>query len=343
MAGIYKSDSLSIALVRQPKGIRSYAAVVLPPGNETWRPNDIIFELVSRGSGKYEMIDYANWEQQPFDTLTVTKSWNGLSAYGWQKANAETTPLPQKAPAFADLPDNKPFFKVLDDSTGYLRINSMMLENYPSIDSVVNRNDEYIRKNNRLIIDLRGCDSGSYKLAERLRPLLYTQPVRLVGDDFYATPDNVAAWRKGLEDQTTRLPNEYVDQIKEVLQQSAGVQGRLVSMGPDENMILPSPLAKPEKVAVIIDEQTRETAEQLLLEVRQSQKVKLFGVPTAGMVDYSHGTSIKYFSPDFFLVYPVTRSRRIPMGQSIDNKGVVPDFILDYSQPGWLYEVQKKL
>ncbi|RFS18990.1 hypothetical protein DVR12_25650 [Chitinophaga silvatica] len=341
VTGIYKSDSLEIALVKQPKGIRTYAAIILPPGTASWKPNDILFELVSRGAEKFDIINYARWEQKQFDSLKINKTTNELFHYGWGKQQVNSTVAPSKVPAFADEPENISFFKQLDDSTGYLRIRSFALSHYGSIDSVINANDDYIRKNSKLIIDIRGCDSGNYKLAERLRPLLYTQPVRLVGVDFFATPDNVAAWRQLLEAQATQLPDEYVEQIKEVLQQSSGLQGRLVSMGPDENMILPSPTTFPEKVAIIIDETCKETAEQFLLEAKQSTKVKLYGVPTTGMLDYSHPTNVKFFAPNFLLVYPVTRSRRISANQGIDNKGVVPDYVLDYFKPGWLYEVQK--
>jgi hypothetical protein len=341
VAGYYQSDSLKVALLKQPKGIRSYAAVVLPPGTASWRPNEVIFELVARGGDKFDIINYADWNKHPFDSLVINRQRNELAKLGWSPRGASNVHLAATAPAFPDVTAQGSYFRLLSDSLGYLRISSMRVSDYDAIDSVLNANDEHIRKDNRLIIDIRGCDSGSYKIAERLRPILYTQPVRIIGEDFFATPDNLAAWRQLLEAQTNQLPDEYVEQLKEVLQQSAGLQGRLVSMGPDENMILPTPLLLPEKVAILIDGTCREAAELFLLEAKQSQKVKLFGSATAGVSDYGHATNVKFFSPNFFLSYPVTRSRRVAAKQGIDNKGIMPDFTLDYSKEEWINEVIK--
>ncbi|MGF6844830.1 hypothetical protein QFZ51_000065 [Chitinophaga sp. W3I9] len=351
VAGIYQADSLyKVALVKNLRGLRTYAGVIMESASPDWKPGDVLFELAATGPDKFDMISYAAQEVN-FDTLTIGKQRDGLSALGWQKPAAaspqqftgvkKSDNAPAEIPAFADM--TAPFFfRQINDSTGYLRISSFDAVSYPAADSVLNASDEYLRRNPNLVIDVRNNGAGADKLIERLRPLLYTQPVRITGADFYATPDNIAAWRHTLDEQTGKLPGEYVEQIRTVIEQGSGLQGRLVSMGPDENMILPAPLPAPAKVAVLINGRCSNTAEQFLLEAVQSQKVKLMGAHTAGALDYSNIARVRFSAPDFSIDYPVTRSRRIAAGQGIDNKGIQPAVKVNFHSAGWLEEVVKQ-
>ncbi|WP_142685699.1 S41 family peptidase [Chitinophaga polysaccharea] len=346
IAGIYQAGSLyRVALVKNLRGLRTYAAVIMESSAPGWQPGDVLFELAATGPDKFDLISYAE-QQVNFDTLTVGKRYDGLAALGWQKPGAG---LPQQAagitpevPAFADMPAAPFFFRQINDSTAYFRVSSFDATVYPLADSVLNANDEYLRRNPNLVIDVRNAGLGADKLIERLRPLLYTQPVRITGADFYATPDNIAAWGHILDEQTGKLPEEYVEQIRTAIHQGDGLQGRLVSMGPDENMILPAPVPLPAKVAVLINGRCSNTAEQFLLEAAQSQKVKLMGTPTAGALDYSNVARVKFTAPDFSVDYPVTRSRRVAAGLGIDNKGIQPAVKINFNAAGWLEEVVKQ-
>lgn len=338
IAGIYEADSLyKVALVRNPRGLRSYAAVVVESAAPEWKPGDVIFELAASGTDKFDVISYQH-HRVAFDTVTIGKQRDGLAAMGWQRPGS-----PRIRPAVSDMSTAGFFFRQMDDSTGYLRIASFDAADYHLADSVLNANDEFLRRNPNLVIDVRDNGSGSDKLTERLRPLLYTQPVRIIGVDFYATPDNIKSWSRQLDEQAGKLPDEYVEQLRTAIHQGDGLQGRLVSMGPDENMILPSPLPTPAKVAVIINGRCSNTAEQFLLEAVQSKKVKLFGAPTAGALDYANVNVVKFAAPDFSIDYPVTRSRRVAIGQGIDNKGIQPEVKVDFQAAGWLEEIVKKL
>ena len=340
LTGIYEMDTVyKVALVRSSHGIRSYAAVVIQSASPAWKPGEVKFELASTGHGRFDVIRYLDNRRIRFDTLSFTKQWNGLTALGWQKEGSPG--MPQTAAVAEDTASF--YFRQLNDSTGYLRIGSFDAAYYPVADSVLNANDAYLRKNTQLIIDVRDNGAGTNKLIERLRPLMYTQPVKIIGADFYATPDNISAWGRILDEQAGQLPSEYVEQIRKVIQEGDGLQGRLVSMGPDENMILPSPLPAPAKIGVLINGQCSNTAEQFLLEAAQSKKVKLFGTATQGALDYSQVNEVKFTAPDFSVDYPVTRSRRIMAGQGIDDKGIQPAVKIDFHKAGWLEEILKQL
>jgi C-terminal processing protease CtpA/Prc len=88
----------------------------------------------------------------------------------------------------------------------------------------------------------------------------------------------------------------------------------------------------PENVGIIINEANGSTAEQFLLEAKQSRKVKLFGVTTFGVLDISNMYFVDSPCKEFQLGYSLSRSMRIP-DFTIDEKGIQPDYYLDRTIP----------
>ena len=100
----------------------------------------------------------------------------------------------------------------------------------------------------------------------------------------------------------------------------------------------------PKNVGIIINEGNASTTEQFLLAAKQSKKVKLFGVTTAGALDISNMTSAESPCKEFRLWYCMSRSMRIP-GMTIDDIGLQPDFYLDKTIPKykWVEHVNEIL
>ena len=88
-------------------------------------------------------------------------------------------------------------------------------------------------------------------------------------------------------------------------------------------------LPYPQKVVVLIDAGCASTTEQFLLEARQSSKVTLMGQNTSGTLDYSNWVESPLVCFPYVLRYPTTRSRRIDVGQGIDNIGIKPNRYLN--------------
>jgi C-terminal processing protease CtpA/Prc len=83
-------------------------------------------------------------------------------------------------------------------------------------------------------------------------------------------------------------------------------------------------------VGIIINDGVASSAEQFLLDAKQSSKVLLFGnCNTAGVLDYSNAITEKLPSGKFELTFPMTRSRRLP-DHPIDNIGISPDVYVPY-------------
>ena len=88
----------------------------------------------------------------------------------------------------------------------------------------------------------------------------------------------------------------------------------------------------PKNIAIIINGRNGSTDEQFLLAAKQSKKVKLYGIPTFGVLDISNMYFVDSPCNEFELGYALSRSKRIP-DFPIDEIGIQPDYYLDEDIP----------
>ena len=90
----------------------------------------------------------------------------------------------------------------------------------------------------------------------------------------------------------------------------------------------------PENIGIMINENVASSAEQFLLNAKQSSKVKVFGTTSAGALDASNVNLVQSPDKNFILVYCLTRSLRLPEIQ-IDDVGIKPDYFIDDEIPDY--------
>jgi len=99
-------------------------------------------------------------------------------------------------------------------------------------------------------------------------------------------------------------------------------------------------VAFPKRVAILINKRSASTTEQFLLFAKQSSKVILLGENSQGALDYSNMRELNFSCFPYVLYYATTRSRRLNIGQGIDNAGIAPDHYLDKNSD-WIQETLK--
>jgi C-terminal processing protease CtpA/Prc len=92
----------------------------------------------------------------------------------------------------------------------------------------------------------------------------------------------------------------------------------------------------PLHIAILTDNSTGSSAEQFVLDAKQSSKVKIYGKPTLGSLDISNMNSTKSPSGEFILRYGTSKSLRIPEYQ-VDDIGLMPDVYLDSTIPDYFW------
>ncbi|MBT6049574.1 MAG: hypothetical protein HOI47_05525 [Candidatus Scalindua sp.] len=193
------------------------------------------------------------------------------------------------------------------------------------LDQLIDKNRLKICDSSILIIDIRGNSGGTDHTYEILCPLLYTHPVDEIGADFLASEGNIEFLINYYE--KAGIPEGGREQFESTINLMKSHPDEFVSIWPDRMITYPEVYPKPEKVGILIDGQCGSSTEQFLLFAKESQKVKLFGTPTSGCLDYSNVGPRALPSRHYMLCIPISRSRRLP-DNPIDEHGILPDELL---------------
>jgi len=234
---------------------------------------------------------------------------------------------PAKATTHSSVFKDSTFVHDYDSVTVYLRIPTFASNYKKEIDSVISTNKSKILAKKNLIIDIRDNGGGSDRSYSEIIPLIYTNPIRTMSVEYLSTPNNNKSWeelaqQKGLSESMRATYAGYVEKLN-------ASPGKFVKLFNDfytTTYDIKYPF--PQNVAIIINGNNGSTAEQFLLAAKQSKKVKLFGTTTMGELDISNMYSITSPDKKFTLWYCTSKSLRVPEN-TIDNKGIEPDFYID--------------
>ena len=340
--GIYHTrDSVyKVAVIKSKKGLRSYAGIILSSKTHMWKSGQVKFELIETGTNQYTGVWYNRMHYLYLAPIQFNPQ-NGLGDEGWYKHGSPMKTETVTTTRFDEENRVNTFFKTLNDSTCYLRIKSFDGSYDRDIDSVIKANVKTLQSTPKLIIDLRGNGGGSDHCMSYLQPILYTNPVKNIGVDLLATPENTVAWEFLINQYRDKLPKAYLEDALKKIHQGDGKARATVNFASDYTGTLPAVWANPAKVAIVIDGRCGSTTEEFLLYARQSKKTKMVGEHSLGVLDYSNVVPRDFSCPPFTLRYPTSRSRRIDVGLGIDNKGIQPDIPLNLSNGNWLEELMK--
>jgi C-terminal processing protease CtpA/Prc len=225
--------------------------------------------------------------------------------------------------------------KLLNENTLYFNIPSFSWEAKPGVDSLFAAQKENLSNTSSLIIDLRNNGGGSDDVYGVISPYLYTQPIKGIGVDIWASNDNIRGWELMLQDPNLPSDNkvEYqkmVDKLKLKINQNVNIIEDYI----DSSYTM---LLFPKNVVILINEGCASSTEQFLLEASQSKKVTLMGQNTSGTLDYSNLRESDFCDMPYRLWSPTTRSRRIDIGAGIDGIGIKPNIYLTEKQD-WIEE-----
>jgi hypothetical protein len=216
-----------------------------------------------------------------------------------------------------------PVAALLGDSTFYLRIPNFYSNT--ANDFVQKYWDEIMSRPN-LVIDIRENDGGQDIYYQKLAEIIYTNPYESKGVEWYSTEGIVADWEESIK--SGNIKEGYEEESRALVEEmKKNIGGFVVHPYYGGDMIIERDTiySYPKKVGIIINGGNASSAEQFLLDAKQSTKVVLFGNEnSAGVLDYSNITPKELPSGNYSLWLPATRSRRLP-DNPIDNIGIAPE------------------
>lgn len=326
--GIWETEPYKIGIKKE--GNR-YIGFIIESGAETWQKGQVKLKFsvtADKANSVFYMRDRTAVES---DKVSMTgKNHLQIGNFNLLRLYPKNEDEPQYAQYFKSLQANQPFIEKLNETTLYLRIPSFNESYKRSIDSVLDANKEKILTTQNLIIDIRNNGGGSDASYSSVIPYLYTNPIRTVGVEFLSTKlnnqrmlDFVNKPEYGFDDEGKKWAKGAYEKLESKLGHFVNLKEHIVSEE-KKDTIYPFP----QNVGIIINEANGSTAEQFLLEAKQSKKVKLFGVTTYGVLDISNMYFVESPCKEFQLGYSLSRSMRIP-DFTIDEKGIQPDYYLD--------------
>ena len=314
-----------------------YIGFIIEADGVYWTKGQVKFKIHKDGSAVFYMRDHSEVKFNTSESLGDNYLLMGFIDLKRTYPNYKDDPKVENY--FEIIGANQPYYKKIDDNTAYIRIPSFNGANKKVIDSVILANKDEILKTENFIIDIRNNGGGSDSSYEELLPILYTNPIRGVGVEYYSTElnnqrmlDFINDPKYGFDEEDKKWAKESYDKLTTKIGEFVNLNEHVISENTYEEIH-----PYPKNIAVIINENNGSTAEQFLLEAKQSKKVKLYGTTTVGVLDISNMYFVRTPCDDFELGYCLTRSMRIP-DMAIDDKGIQPDFYIDKSIPkyGWL-------
>lgn len=238
------------------------------------------------------------------------------------------------------VPKRKPTLEVLDAQAVLLTIPSAALPQQKVVDSLLAANQVLLTRTPHLLIDVRGNGGGSTTVFLALLRLLYTQPMVLDGIEIRNSPHNLAMYR----DLLTKpgMPAEIRKKLRWVIARMKASPNGFVRAQPGRTITLGKHRvqANPQRVSILIDHRCASATEEFLLAARQSNKVTLFGQPTAGVLDYADIYLEPLPSRFFSVAVPTSRSLRLP-DRPFDADGIKPDITVPIWQFDWVHFVRR--
>lgn len=336
--GIYyfiHDSSTKIAVVKDPTLLHDYIGVTLESARPTWKKGMIKFEGKLINDSLLSGLLYMRNHRPKIEYFNLWEDHNRIGG-DWRREGAPAKEYSRPAAMREQSPAIDA--KSLTPNTFYIKMASFNPRYKAVIDSILKADERLLNSTPNLVLDVRGNGGGADACWEPLVPWFYTQPIRMIGADVWATATTIAAYKKWLEDKS--LPKEIVDNISRQIAGMEKAKGQWMKKNDDKTDSSFTPKPFPKKIIILIDRWCGSSTEELLLTARQSSKVILAGENTVGNLDYSNVVQVPFLCYPYTLTYATTRSRRLNIHQGIDNIGIAPQYHLT-EKDDWIKEALK--
>ncbi|HEY3372193.1 MAG TPA: S41 family peptidase [Prolixibacteraceae bacterium] len=340
LEGIWESvgGNYRCAIIGDKTDSKHFLAVILKSDSIYWMPGQVKMDIQKQADNGYSLFyasqDHSLMAERNINIIGDTLyEWNGKWVKRYPR-NPQVThqkiPAPRQNASDFEL-------KSLDESTLLLSLPSFDPSNKSRVDKLMDSNRDKLLHCPYLIIDVRGNGGGSDETFNSILPYLYTHPFEIVGNDILSSKENIAAYESRLA--MAGGNNEWMQSI---IQRMKEYPGQFVTFFDGGTVRYTEVMPNPRKIGILINNNCASSAEQFLLLAKESKKVKLFGQPTSGTLDYSNLIKVeKCPSSAFQFGYATTKTRRLPF-YSVDKEKIKPDFYLTDDE-NWIQSAVKQL
>lgn len=339
LEGIWTDGTLRVAVVPADSGGRSgLAAVVLTSDTVLWHVGEVRARFFRRAGGGYEgWLAEGNLAERQVRPALYKRHLLRFNAGMWSRE----FPVPPRDSGLVSLGDPHRSTLTWRGATPVISIPSHDPGTREYLNQIVAANAATLRGAPRLIIDLRGNEGGSSWVTDTLLPVI-VGPLRpgavLPHQDglILSSPDQIRyvqrQWR-----------NFYSDSLKaaHLAERMAAHPGELVFIEDSADRARSTAPEQPPhseeagpRIGVMIDRGTVSASEVTVQELMWYARVTVYGLPTAGALDYQSTSIVPIGDPArrWYFGYPtLTANAKLPAG-GMRGKGIAPDVQVDWDK-----------
>ena len=334
LEGIWSASGYRVGLVKRDS---EWIAFIISSPNENWKAGDIKFRLKAGGQATYMMRDHSARQ----DAYLVDAD-SLIHFSGSQASFVRERPASALTPEQIDdkLNEIEGFtLRPVGARTLLVKIPSFEYAYTSRIERLIKNGDALLKRFDNLIIDLRGNSGGATASYRPLLPYLYTNPVRHLGGEYLVTRTLIDSLKNWVENADRIKDAGEIKAVQDDIQRMEGKTGLFIPYDADGEMISYSRqeavLPCPKNVVILVDHESGSATEQFLLTAKQSRKVKVFGTPTFGAIDYLSVLEFSLDCEEYTLYMPTVRDARVS-DYPLDMIGVQPDVYLDKYVQDWI-------
>ena len=323
--GIWDDGRLRVAVVPDSGAHRErFVAVVLRADTSIWAPGAVrgTFTRLPDGSydGELSGANYVRWHRHAHLHKDVLLR---LDPGMWGKA----FPVPPADSGLVATGDPHRPTLIVRQGAVVVSIPSHDPSLKPVLDSLIAANAERLQSSDLLIVDLRGNEGGASFMSSSLDPYITSREPRPAPAAHrravvLSSPDQIAYAKVLIGTDTSARTRALMADLESHVGQF--VPFTLWSETPDS---APTIIEPPRRVGVLIDRGTVSASEVLVEEALRSTRATVFGLPTAGALDYEQVNIVPIVPTEhrWFLGYPtITRDIHLPTG-GMRGRGLQPD------------------
>ncbi len=336
--GIWESDdkAYKIGVLKDKANPKKFTGFLLADRNPSWKAGKAKFEMLQIAPLKYTTTYYyADFSSEKSFTREVKNFLVMENIYKFNKV----FPIPKEEVSSEDVQHRIAEYRIekLDNETTLIVLPPFTLPNAPEfVQEMLKESEELVKNATNLIIDLRNNPGGDDAAFTSLFPYIATSPIMRKGGVFRATDENVILLKHELEaiQEYPTFKERLSNKLQKVIQQMESKNGQLVN-GPDKEFAAGIIMANPKKVAFLVNKNTASTAEQFILEAKQSTKTIVFGENTKGLADYIEVRDWGLPCYGWRVAFALAKSPRLPQ-KPIDNIGIAPDIKIGQNEADWV-------
>jgi Peptidase family S41 len=293
-----------------------------------------LFTLSNDQNGKWD-TDFINIDgNYRVFTKTRFKDSNTLitgSYEKWRKIDNYHNGILNTKPEFFE----KAELIQLDKRNILLTMPDFSEEFIPIYDSLIKKNNSIISESENLIIDLRNNQGGYTNCFDSIIPFACEKDIITIGGYVLCSDEIVENAVMDRDDYIKSKKTSYLAFYDNYIKNLKNNKDSFYFTAGD-TIRCKAQKTKLKNIAIIINYGCRSAAELMLLYLKQSTKVKLFGEPTAGAVDYLDILRYKLPRTEYKL-WVGTVKREITDAQPLyDKNGIKPDVHIDDTVPNWV-------